>query len=79
MAIAPFNVFEQGKVRTDAEEEERRKSGAEGRKSFNGQWKRTEDQKKVCEALEKIAAEVGAKSIRSGRYLFSSRFNDSLT
>ncbi len=65
MALAPFNVLDQGKVRTDAEEEERRKSGAQGRPSYNGQWERTEDQKKVCYALEKVATEVGAKSIGS--------------
>lgn len=67
MALAPWNVFQQGKIRTDAEEEERRKNGKEGRLGWGSSWERTEDQKKVCKALEKVAAEVGATSIRAGK------------
>ncbi|KAI0076939.1 Aldo/keto reductase [Panus rudis PR-1116 ss-1] len=65
MALAPWNVLVQGKIRTDAEEEERRKTGQQGRPGFSTSWERSEDQKKMCKALEKVAAEVGAKSIRS--------------
>ncbi|TFY63848.1 hypothetical protein EVJ58_g3000 [Rhodofomes roseus] len=35
---------------------------AQGR-TRNGQWERTPEQKKVCQALEKVAEEVGVKSI----------------
>ena len=30
-------------------------------------WERTENERKVCQALEKVAAEVGAESIQAGR------------
>jgi aryl-alcohol dehydrogenase-like predicted oxidoreductase len=64
MAIAPFRVVGGGKLRTDAEEEERKKSGENGRTVF-GDWMRTETEVKVSRALEKVAKEVGAKSITS--------------
>lgn len=35
-----------------------------------GEWERTEDQRKVCQALEKVASEVGAKSIGAGMLPF---------
>ncbi|KAH9834858.1 arylalcohol dehydrogenase [Rhodofomes roseus] len=62
MAIAPWNVLGGGRIRTDEEEERRRQSGEHGR-TRNGQWERTPEQKKVCQALEKVAEEVGVKSI----------------
>lgn len=65
MAFAPWNVLAAGKIRTDAEEKKRLESGEGGRAVF-GDWKRTESERKVCLALEKVAAEVGAKSITSG-------------
>lgn len=68
MAIAPWNVLVAGKIRTDEEEEERRKSGAQGRNALSSTWERSEDEKKVCKVLEKIAREAGAKSIRSGMF-----------
>ena len=68
MAIAPFNVLAAGKIRTDAEEEAREKSGEGGRAVF-GDWRRTESQRKVCKALEEVAAEIGAKNIQSGKHL----------
>ena len=67
MALAPWNIFQQGKIRTDEEEEERRKSGKGGRLGWGSSWERTEDQKKMCKALEQVAAEVGATSIRAGK------------
>lgn len=30
-------------------------------------WERTEDEKKMCKALEEIAKQVGAKSIQAGK------------
>ena len=68
MALAPWNIFQQGKIRSDAEEEERRKSGKQGRLGWGESWERTEDQKKVCKALEQVAQEVGAVSVRAGVY-----------
>ncbi|KAH9834863.1 arylalcohol dehydrogenase [Rhodofomes roseus] len=63
MAIAPWNVLAAGKIRTDAEEERRRQSGEHGRKIASDAWERTPEQREVCKVLEKIAGEVGAKSI----------------
>ncbi|KJA21487.1 hypothetical protein HYPSUDRAFT_41867 [Hypholoma sublateritium FD-334 SS-4] len=64
MALCPFNVLAAGKIRTDAEEEKRRQTGEHGR-SFRGPWERNEKETKISRALEKIAAEVGAKHITS--------------
>ena len=35
MAIAPWNVLATGKIRTDAEDEERRKTGEKGAQSWS--------------------------------------------
>ncbi|KIP10770.1 hypothetical protein PHLGIDRAFT_115124 [Phlebiopsis gigantea 11061_1 CR5-6] len=64
MALAPWGVVESGKIRTDAEEQKRIESSEGGRAIF-GDWKRTEDERKVCLALEKVAKEIGAKNITS--------------
>lgn len=37
-----------------------------GRMTWNADWERTEDEKKISKALESVAAEVGAKNITSG-------------
>ncbi|EIN05972.1 Aldo/keto reductase [Punctularia strigosozonata HHB-11173 SS5] len=63
LALAPWNVVAGGKIRTDEEEQRRRESGEKGRTTFDPNWERTEDEKKVSKALEKVAAEVGAKHI----------------
>ncbi|KAH9952069.1 aryl-alcohol dehydrogenase [Amylocystis lapponica] len=63
LALAPWNVLGGGRIRTDAEEEERRKTGEGGRTIFTGEWLRTPDQRKVCLALEEVAKQVGTKSI----------------
>ena len=68
MALAPWNVLASGKFRTDAEEEQRRATGEEGRKMFGPAWERTEIEKKVSALLEKVANEVGTKSITAGKY-----------
>ena len=40
-----------------------------GRQTFNPRWERTEEERKMCLALEKVASEVGAKSIQAGKIL----------
>lgn len=77
LAIAPWNVLGGGKLRTDAEEERRRQTGEQGRKMF-GPWERNETEKKVSHALEKVAGEVGAKSITSGTCDMSSYLTGSV-
>ena len=76
MALAPWNVLAGGKIRTDEEEEKRRQTGEKGRTfALNPtDWERNEKEKKVCKALEKVAAEIGAKHITSGIYLSSKPF-----
>lgn len=70
MAIAPWNVLAGGKIRTDAEEQRRLESGEGGRTTFDDDWKRTETERNISQALEKVAQEVGAKSITSGTSFF---------
>lgn len=65
MALAPWGVLAGGRLRTDAEEKKRKESGEEGRKR-GGTWERTPEQVAMSYALEKVAQEVGAKSITSG-------------
>ncbi len=62
MALSPFGVLGQGKLRTDAEEERRKETGEKGRSSWGQSWERTEVEVKVCKALEKVATEVGVES-----------------
>jgi len=66
MALAPWNVLAGGKLRTDAEEKRRKESGEGGRDIFGVGWERTEAEVKMSNALEKVAKEVGAKSLTSG-------------
>ena len=63
LALAPFNVLAGGRLRTDAEEERRLASGEKGRTVFSKDWLRTEDEKKMSAALEKVAKEVGTEHI----------------
>ncbi|KAJ7460746.1 NADP-dependent oxidoreductase domain-containing protein [Mycena latifolia] len=65
LALAPFGVLAHGNIRTDAEEEKRMESGDKGRTLFKPQWQRNEDQRKMVNALEKVAQEVGAKSMHA--------------
>ncbi|KAE9404737.1 Aldo/keto reductase [Gymnopus androsaceus JB14] len=62
LALAPWGVLASGKLRTDAEEERRRTTGENGRPS-NGNWERNENEVKMSHALEKVAKDIGAKSI----------------
>ena len=68
MALAPWNVLAAGKLRTDEEEAKREATGEKGRMvaGFSLEWRRSEDERKVSHALEKVAGEVGAKHITSG-------------
>ncbi|TFK23439.1 arylalcohol dehydrogenase [Coprinopsis marcescibilis] len=65
MALAPWGVLAAGKLRTDAEEEARLKSGENGRSLRSAEWKRNDIERAASGALEKIANELGAKSITS--------------
>ncbi|KAI0324621.1 Aldo/keto reductase [Cubamyces sp. BRFM 1775] len=65
LALAPWNVLAAGRIRTDEEEERRRQTGEKGRTISRPNWERTEDEKKVCKALEEVAKQVGAKSIQA--------------
>ncbi|KZT08150.1 Aldo/keto reductase [Laetiporus sulphureus 93-53] len=63
MTIAPWNVLAGGKIRSDEEEERRLRTGERGRATFTNGWMRTPEERKVCQALEKVAKEVGARNI----------------
>ncbi|KAK0184923.1 Aldo/keto reductase [Armillaria mellea] len=65
LALAPWDVLSGGKIRTDEEEEERRKSGEKGRTLVSDCWERTEDEKKISKALEHVAQELGVENIRA--------------
>ena len=65
LAIAPWNVLAGGKIRSDEEEARRKESGEKGRQMLGPAWERSADERKVCAALEKVAQEVGAKSLNS--------------
>ncbi|KAK0213857.1 Aldo/keto reductase [Armillaria fumosa] len=62
LALSPWCVLAEGKLRTDAEEQQRRETGEKGRMMAGSNWERTEEEVKVCRALEKVAAEVGVGS-----------------
>ncbi|KAJ6579612.1 Aldo/keto reductase [Mycena vulgaris] len=63
LALAPWKVLGGGKFRTDAEEEQRRATGEKGRTILGPEWERSENEKTISHALEKVAGEVGAKTI----------------
>ncbi|KAK7448089.1 putative aryl-alcohol dehydrogenase aad14 [Stygiomarasmius scandens] len=65
MALAPWQVLGGGRLRTESDEQLREQSGEKGRSLFGEDWKRTDEEKRTCRALEKVAEEVGTKSIRS--------------
>lgn len=69
LALAPWDVLASGRIRTDAEEEARRKSGEKGRDLSGQGWERNENEKNMASVLEKIAAEVGSQSIQAGLFL----------
>jgi len=63
LALAPWNVLARGKLRTDAEEKRREETNEKGRQMGGTEWKRNEQEKKMSNALEKVAKEVGAQHI----------------
>ncbi|KAK7689881.1 hypothetical protein QCA50_006520 [Cerrena zonata] len=64
MALAPWDVLAAGKIRSDAEEQRRRETGEKARTLLPGAtWERNENERKISNALEKVAAEIGAKSV----------------
>lgn len=71
LALAPWGVLGGGKLRSDEEEERRAATGEKGRSLFGMDWRRNETEKKMSHALEKVAKEIGAKHITSGKSLFS--------
>ncbi|KAF9030189.1 Aldo/keto reductase [Hymenopellis radicata] len=65
LALAPFDVLCGGKIRTDAEEQARRESGDKGRVHLSSDWERTPTEKKMTDALEKVAAEHRTTNMRA--------------
>ncbi|KAJ7622642.1 aryl-alcohol dehydrogenase [Mycena polygramma] len=63
IALTVFRVLGGGRIRSDAEEERRRVTGKKRRMMPSASWERSEDDKKMCAALEVVAAQVGAKNI----------------
>ena len=68
MALAPWDVLASGKLRTYEEEARREETGERGRvvERFSPEWRRSENERKVSHALEKVAGVVSAKHITSG-------------
>lgn len=73
LALAPWDVLGGGKLRSNAEEEKRRKTGENGRHMGvlpgDEGWERNETERKMSDALEKVAKEVGTEHITAGSYL----------
>ena len=61
LALAPWDVLAGGRLRSDAEEQRRRETGEKGRTVWGPQWERTEDEKKMSNALETVALEVAGE------------------
>ncbi|KAF9256062.1 Aldo/keto reductase [Marasmius fiardii PR-910] len=63
MALAPWGVIGGGKFLSEAEIKRRQESQEGGRKVFSDTWYPTEDDLKISRALEKVANDLGAKSL----------------
>jgi aryl-alcohol dehydrogenase-like predicted oxidoreductase len=72
LALAPWGVLGGGKIRTNAEEARRRESGEKGRTASSPNWERSPAEKKLCDALEEIAKEVGTESITARTSMYFS-------
>lgn len=59
MGLAPWNVIAAGRLRSDAEERKREESGEAGRTLGGRDWKRSEVERKVSNALEQVSQELG--------------------
>lgn len=67
LALAPWGVVGSGKFRTEAESKRRAEQGDHGRKVITStDYVQTEAEKNISAALEKVANEVGTKSITAG-------------
>jgi len=62
MALAPWDVLGGGKFQSKKQLEARKKAG-EGLRSMMGSGDQSEDERKVSEALEKVAEEAGVESV----------------
>ena len=71
LALAPWDVLGGGKLRSDSEEERRRETGENGRVILGQQWERTENEREMSHALEKVAKEVAGPgeppSVQAGK------------
>ncbi|THV03754.1 aryl-alcohol dehydrogenase [Dendrothele bispora CBS 962.96] len=65
LGIHPWGVLASGHIRSNEEEKRRLESGEKGRQlpDWNLDWIRSPEEVKVCDGLEKVAKEVGAKNI----------------
>lgn len=71
MVIAPCNVLTGGRIRSDEEERKRDASGEGGRTLGGIDWKRTDNERKVCDVLEKIGTDVGGAKFSADMPLHS--------
>lgn len=62
LALAPWDVLCTGKLRSDEEDERRRKTGENGRSAF-GSWERTEEHIKMSRVLQEIGKELGTEHV----------------
>ncbi len=73
LALSPWAVVGQGRLRTDAEDQQRKETGEKGRTMLSPNWECTEVEVKVCRVLESVVAEVGVGfNIRAGESRLSS-------
>ncbi|KAF9256656.1 Aldo/keto reductase [Marasmius fiardii PR-910] len=63
VALAPWGVVGQGKFLSEAEVKRRQESGEGGRTTLSENWEPKEDEIRISRALEKVANEIGAKSL----------------
>jgi hypothetical protein len=71
MSIHVYGVLGGGHIRTNEDEKRRLESGEKGRVTpYKQEWLRTPEEVKVCDGLEVVAKEVGAKSIGAGEFRY---------
>src|SRR5882762_5748821 len=52
LALTPWGVLAEGRIRTDAEDKKRRETGELGRNHAGRSWERSEEERKISAALE---------------------------